>query len=266
MGQQIIFFDKNKLDIANANAVLTASEANAYVDYVRNRDNTSAWITTGSVDANLTNIVFDFGERRTITDIVLILHNLGAYTIQYWDGVSTYLDFSTPIAVTGNTAETTKHVFTEVETSKVKLIIQGTITANQDKFIHQFVATTRIGQLEGWPVIKNSKVNRNRTKTSALSGKTSVNENIGGFQCQLAVGFWKSVDDLVIVEILYNKNEGFLMWLCGGDESQFPFAPQGYRLEDLFLMKCVNEYSPDFVKGVYINGLDLTIQLEEAID
>lgn len=265
MGSQIIFFDKNKIDISNQNAVITSTEAEEFVDFMRNRNNTSAWVTTGSVDADLTTLIFDFGERRTIDNILLIKHNLKAYTLKYWNG-STYVNFSTPVAETANALATTRHTFDEVETSKIQLIIQGTTVANSDKYIYQFIATTLLGQFEGWPVISNVELDRNRTKIQALSGKTSINENIGGFKCQLAVPNWKITDDIGIVEALYDKNEGFLMWLCGGNEDQFWYKARGYRLEDLYLMKCVNEYSPEFVKGIYISGLELKIKLEEAID
>lgn len=265
MGSPIIFFNKSKLDISNSNVEITADNGQSYVDYLRNRNNTSAWVTTGSVDADLTEIEFNFGETRSITDILLIKHNFKAFTVKYWNG-SAWTAFSTPIAETTNTKETNWYQFTEVDTTKLQLIIQGTQTANEDKFMYQFIATTQMGQLEGWPMITGVEHDRNRTKTQALSGKMSVNENIGGFRCKLSVPHYKIIEDLEIIEAMYEKNEGFLVWLCGGSESQFYFAAKGYRLEDIYLMKCSNEYNPDYAKGIYINGLEIKIQLDEVID
>lgn len=266
MAKQIVFFNKNKLDISNPNAVLTASQGNDYIDLVRNRSNLNGWITTGSVDADATNIIIDFSELRSISEIILIKHNFKSFNIRYWDEVSAYVDFSTPINETTNSAETNGYSFDEVQTSKIKIIIFGTTISDSDKYLAQLIATSTIGRLTGFPVIRGSTIDKNRTSTSMLSGKKSVISNIGGFTCDLAIPYWNIIADLQIVESIYDATEGFLVWICGGDEAQFLTQIKGYRLEDLFLMKCQNEYNPDFVKGVYINGLDLKIKLVEVVD
>jgi hypothetical protein len=265
MAQPIVFLNKNKLDISNPNVTLTASEGQDYVDLVRNRSNTSAWVTTDSDDADLTNIVFDFGETRTLSEIILVKHNLKSYTIQYWNG-ATYVNFSTIIAPTANALDTTHHTFTQVETDKIKLVINGTMVADEDKYIFQVIATTRIGQFTGYPIISGFEIDRNRVINQMLSGKKSIIENIGGISFDLSVKFWNIVSDIGIVESLYDASEGFIVWVCGGQESQFFTPVKGYRVEDMILMKCANEYNPDFVKGCYLNGLDLKIKLAEVVD
>lgn len=265
MGQQVRFFKKNKLDISNEVAVLTASQGNDYVNYVRNRSNDSAWVTTGSVDADLTNIEVDFVDERDINFIFLVKHNFKAYTIQYWNG-SSYVDFSTPISETTNTQEVTTHSFTSVSTSKIKLIVQGTMTVNQDKYLFQFIATEVIAQFDRYPIIRDPQFDRNLSKTKMLSGKTAVAENVGGFQVALRLVNTKTAADLSIFETLFFSLEGFLVWLSGGDESQFFTRIKGYRREDVFLMKCANDYSPEFVKSLYDFGLDVGVNLVEVVD
>lgn len=267
MSEQIIFFDKNKLDIDKTNVVITASQGNAYTSYMQNRSNLTAWLTTGSVDADNTNIVIDFVDQALLTDIVLVKHNFKAYTIQYWNSsMSAYVDFSTPIAETANALETTHHVFTQVTTTKIKLIITGTVVVNADKYLYQLIASNRIGQLTAWPVIQDAIISRGRVSSKAISGKYSIRENVGGFSCKLAVEILKDDTDLNIIESLYSTNEGFLVWLCGGDAAQFSTDRIGYRLQDFYTCKCKDELSSVFYQGIYKSGMKINIDLVEVID
>lgn len=263
--QQIMFFEKNKADISNTGVTLTASQGNDFIEYVRNRSNKSAWMTSDSVDSDNTTIEIDFVDERTITDIILVKHNFKSYTIQYWDGAA-YQDFSTAIAETTNTAVTTHHVFNSVSTLKILLTITGTMTPDEDKYLYQFIVTENIGQLQGWPVIKKPMHNKNRKNLKMLSGKSKIIQNVGAFECQLSVEIWKIDADLTVIESIYEQPEGFLIWLCGGDEDQFSTIREGYRLEDIYLMKCDNEYTPQYYKGLYKSGLQIEIQMKEITE
>jgi len=265
MSQQIRFFYKNKLDISNDVAVLTASQGNDFVDYVRNRSNTTAWVTTGSVDADLTQIDVDFVDLINIDFILLIKHNLKAYTIQYWNGAS-YVNFSTTIAETVNTETTTFHQFTEVFTTKIRLIIQGTMVVDSDKYLFQFIASTQRGQLNAWPIIKSPKVSRNKVRSKLISGKEAIKEQSGSFTCQLQVKLLRNAADLSLIEGLYDANTGFLVWLSGGDETQFSSPRIGYRKQDIYLMKCSDDYQPEWYKGFYTTGIVVGIDLVEVVD
>ena len=54
MSGQIAFFEKNYADLDYANVAATASQGVGTEDFARNRRNDSAWITSGSVDADNT--------------------------------------------------------------------------------------------------------------------------------------------------------------------------------------------------------------------
>ena len=265
MSYQIRFFEKNKADFSDAAVVATASQGVGFETFALNRSNLSAWVTNSSVDADNTTFTIDFGDLHYIDSVLLVKHNFKAYTVKYWDG-SAYQDFSTAINVSGNSDETKFHQFTAVNTTKVQLTITGTMTANQDKFLYQFIVTKQIGQFNGWPVIKNPIVSRNRQFSKMLSGKQSVREMIGAFSCTLSVKTLSNSADLDIIESLYLSNEGFLLWLCGGSESQFSSSRIGYRMEDLYLMKCHNEYKPEFYNGLYKAGIVTTVDLVEVVD
>lgn len=270
MSQQISFFYKNYIDYSFDGVAITVTDSVAsnngqsFVDYIRNRKNSSAWLTTGSTDAANTTLEVDWGSNKELNSIMLVLHNFKAFTVKYWGGVS-WDDFSTPIAETTNTAETNGYEFTTVITNKIQIIITGTQVVDADKVLRQLIATDKIGQLDGWPIIKKPTASTNKTVSKSLSGKVYVSESVGAFSCQLTVSNLKSDDDLTIIEEIYTRGEGVLVWLCGGDEDQFSSQRIGYRLEDLFFMRPIDEYTPEFYKGLYQTGIKFQMKLQEAI-
>jgi len=271
MGSQIKFFTKNIIDIGNINASIFVTDTVAtnngqtFVDYVRNRNNWSAWATTGSTDAANTQLDIYFGDSREISSIILILHNFKNYTIQYWNGIS-FQNFSTSISITNNTLETTSHEFTQVTTNQIRLIVTATMIANDDKFLRQLICIDKIGtgQLEAWPNIKNPTASLNKQSSKMISGKSNIIETSGYFQASLNLSYWKSANDLDMLERIFFRREGVLVWLCGGDETQFSSKRIGYRLQDIYLVRPTNEYEPEWNTSVYTNGLNIRMDLVEV--
>ena len=275
MAQQTKFFKKNIIDLSLTYVTMTVTDAVAYdngqsiINFVRNRNNTSAWLTTESTDAANTEILAEFGVGRDVTDILLVKHNWKAFTIQYWNSdLLAWDDFSTPIAETANSETTSHFEFDRVETDKIKIIITGCQIVDADKELYQLIVTEKVGggALEGWPMIKNPTHDKNKKITKMLSGKINCLESVGAFTADLEVTNWKSANDLAIVEDIYFRREGVLMWLCGGDESQFTYAAQGYRKEDIYFVRPTNNYEPEWAKGIYTSGLKIQMKFAEAIE
>lgn len=262
--QPIVFMYKNAADWTNASVVLSATEAPTYVANLQKRSNNIGWMTTGSVDANNTTITCNFNDLVTLTDIVLVNHNFKSFTVKYWDG-SAWVDFSTPINETANVDSSSGFNFASVNCTQIQIIITGTQVANTDKRMTQLVASSRIGQLNGWPIIKHPTFNLNKRVNTMLSGKQNINRNLGGFSCTLEVANWSNAADLSVVEQIYGAGYPFLVWLCGGSEAQFSSVRQAYRKQDIFLMQCVNEFTPEWVDGLYKTGMRLQIDLVEVV-
>lgn len=265
MAQQIIFFKKNKIDFTNAVQTVIASQGDDFTTLALNRSNQTSWQTTSSVDADNTTFEIDLIDERRFDSILLLKHNFAAYNVKYWNGLS-FVDFSPAISVSGNSLDDSFHEFTSQLTTRIKLTVLGTIVADSDKILAQFIATEKLGQFEGWPIIQRPTRSRNRKRSRLLSGKVSIKENQGGFSCRLKVDNWKDAADLALVETLFDSNDGFLTWLSGGDEDQFSSVRKGYRLEDIFLMKCKNEHRPEWKRGNYWTGQKINIDLEEVAD
>ena len=262
MSQQVRFFEKSKCDFSRPSVVLTASQGNDYVRRVLDRTNLTAWMTTGSVDADNTTIEIDFGDVRQIDTVMLVKHNFLSYKIEYWDGAS----WADLIDETSDDTDTAFHQFFAVDTTGLLLTIRGTKVPNGEKKLYQLIATQQMGQFNGWPIIKAATVSRNRVRSKMLSGKESIREQIGAFSCSMSVTVLKDSEDLDLIEAMHTANEGFLAWLCGGDEEQFSSRRVGYRLEDVYLMKCTSELKNEFYQGVYPNGLAVKFDMTEVVD
>lgn len=265
-----LIFEKNKIDLDFDNVTITASDSTvdvdngqAFVDMLRNRRNDSGYGTGGSSDAGLTTLEVDMTDEVSITDIILVRHNFKAYTIQYWDGAA-YQNFSTPIAETVNTDTTTHHNFTEVDTSKIKLIVQGTMTADQDKLLAQLIITKRLGQFTAEPFIKKPRQEKGRKSKKMLSGRVNVTRSLGAFSCQLSFPPMKSSADFALIETMFNSFNGFLVWLCAGDTTNYFADVPGFRLQDIYLMTCANDLETEWNDGFYAHGQKIDIALVES--
>jgi hypothetical protein len=194
----------------------------------------------------------------------MLLHNFKAFTVKYYNSVS-YVDFSTPISETTNTAENNYYSFAAVQTQYIQITITGTMVANADKVLRQFIATELIGQLTGWPVISPT-LSRNKRISTTLSGKKIIKEATGFRKEKLKIKLTSTDADLTIFETLVYANEGFLYWPCGNLESQFRNERIGYRMEDIYLMKISDEWTPAWYDGLYKTGMQIDVNLEEVAE
>lgn len=264
----IKFFKKNILDLDNKLPVFSVNDSVGnsgflFVDLMRNRDNTSGWMTTGSSDAGNTTMVINFGEAREFDRVLIVGTNIKSYTLKYWNG-SSFVDFSAPIDVTDNDKSTILIEFGSLqEYQQLELVIRGTQVPNEDKYIQQLIFTEVLGEFSFQPEI-NPRFSRSRKSTEYISGKVMVTKSVGGFLCDVKFSSITGNQDLTLIEKLFNYYGGFLVWPCGGDISQYPTVREGYRLEDIFLMDLLNDYEPSWRDGHYKHGMPVNLKLAEV--
>lgn len=271
MAQGPMFFSRSVMDISYGTALSIAvvdavatDTGQDFADLVRNRNNRSGWATTGSTDAAGTTFTVTWVEDTEFDTLLLVMMNFKSFTIKYWDGAA-YQHFSTPISETTNMVRTKKYSFTKVTTTKIQITINGTMSVNDDKFMRQLLACNYYGQFVTGFKLDNVVLSQVRKVTTVLSGKAKITRNIGAFQCTFQKNNVSNGDDLKLIEDLYSVVDGFTIWLCGGDESQFRSLRAGYRLEDLFLCDFKTEYNPDWSQGFYMNGIDIKITALEIV-
>ncbi len=264
----IKFFKKNILDLTNLLPTFTVADTvatdtgTAYTSLMRNRNNNSGWATTGSADAGSTTMIVSFNETRSFSDLLFVGHNWKNYNCKYFDGTQ-YSDFSTIINETANTVSTTYYNFNEVSTTGLQLKINGTQTANQDKYLKQFVCTEILGTFSVEPQVM-PVMNKNRKTTQFLSGKSFVSKSTGAFNCRIKMPVVSNDADLTLIESLFDTYEGFLVWLCGGNTSQFETVRQGFRLQDIFMCDLTNDYEASFNDGRWFHGMPIDLRLVEV--
>lgn len=260
MSAQIMFFEKNKLDLDFGRTLCTASENPELANYAVNRKNTSAWQTDASLDANNTTYTGSFGRVTLINAIILIGINFKDFDVEYFDGAA--WNFFTDQATGGNssyTDNTKTDVFIQTEdvenAEKIRITIKKTITANDAKVMVQFIATELLGQLEGWPVIDRVKVGRETDDLEMLDGLVTALDRQGGYSGRLGVTQYTVENDINLLHSLQNRADGFLYWPCGGDITQFNPVTEGYRFKDIYLCRFFGQWEADYYKGLYPAGI-----------
>ena len=269
MSEQIRIYNKNKCDLSIDNVTITAANDEAtntgqdFVDLLRNRSNSSGWATTGSSDTATCTLEFELASGQEVDTLILIEHNFKDYDLHYWTGIAwTLIE-----AVTSNTETTNYHHFNSVIAYKIRVTINSTQVANEDKRMAQFIITDKLqsGQFEGFPVIQAVKHKTNKRVSTMLSGKALVVEGIGSTEFTLSYKLINLDNDLALLESMYNLKQGFLISLSGGDEAQFSSSRIGYRKKDLYFVRMMDDYADNFYKGIYSSGVVIKAKLREAV-
>ena len=270
MAAQIRWYNKNVIDLENVDIDIVVTDSVAYnngqefVDQIRDRKNYTAWMTTDSTDAANTQLDISLGDPRAITNIILLGHNFKAYTIQYKNGIGAYQNFSTTIAPTNDTEDHSYYSFTEVNATDIRIIITGCQTVDADKILAQLIITKSIGQFTGWPQITSPRIETQKKTVKMLSGKLRVIEGLQAFSCSLDVKAWRIQDDIDIIEEIYFKREGVLMWIQANDPNQFFLDLKGYRKNEIYLVRPTDNWEPLLLSGVYVNPIKVSMSVAEV--
>ena len=263
------FFKRNKIDQFFTQGSITVTDGIAtnpgqdFAYLLRNRNNTSGWMTTGSTDAGNTTLIADMGEGKDLDKIILVNHNFKAFTIKYWNGAS-YVDFSPAISQTVNTETVSIYSFASVSTTKIRIIITAAQVLNADKRMTQLIMTEQLGELACQPML-TPKIDRSRKVNKFLSGRVFISKSVPSFEVKLKMNTSVTETDLALVETLYDSFESFLVWLSGGDVAQFgAHIRQGYRLQDFYLVNLDAEYVPEYKDGRWPHGVPINLSLQET--
>ena len=264
---KIKVFEKNKLDLSYTAATITVTDAvatdagNDYVDYVRDRSNYTGHGTTGSTDAANTRYDADTVDQHQIDTLILANMNFLAYTIQYHNG-SAYTDFNPAINVSANTKRTKLHQFDEVTANLFRMIITGTMTANDDKSLSQWILTKEVGTFNAQPNIEKVLFNEDKKITKMLSSRAHIARKSAGLGVKLTFPPNKHPGDLLLIADLYSTLEGRLISLAGFDELEANVT--GFRTQDFYLMAAENNFDTKFHMGRFANGQVNQVDLVEV--
>jgi hypothetical protein len=270
-------FDKSRC-LGKDGATITASSGGSSADFALDQNSETSWRSSGSNDLTTETIEVSFTSQE-ISRIFLLGHNLKDYDIMY-DLSGVWTHFASVVGIGGSLAnitettfaqDTSYYEFTPVTTTKIRIRANKTQVANEEKYIGQIVVTTEIATLAGWPRVKGLDLNRNARSVKTLSGFYSIQKSleVPSFDFEFKdypANSTYSVDIDTMME-LEDREEPFLIWLCGGKfgSTFFKYTLRGWRLKDLFQMQVSKAIRVAYSDGIYSNQINAKVEFEAVI-
>ena len=148
MAGQVKFLRKNHLDLDRPNPTIVITDAIATnngqdsVNFLRNRNNISGWLTTDSTDAANTEILCELGDFLNIDHILLVKHNFKDFLIEYRDLFDVWQTYEN---VTANTDGTNLYTKTSpINADAVRITITAAQVVDADKQMRQLILAEQI--------------------------------------------------------------------------------------------------------------------------
>ncbi len=272
----IKFFDKSKcLAVDGGDATGTTGDNSA--DYSIDRNAYTVWRSVGSSDVTTENLTITF-PSATFSRLIILGHNLKQFTVKYGpSGYST--DFASVVgldgALVGGIAETVfadnvaYYEFNSVTTTGIRIAALKTQTANQEKYVSQVILTNELGTLVGFPVIEPVRSSRNSKVQSMLSGRKNIIKSIETFSFSMGLDPYPAnstyTADVNLLMSLYDMDEPFLAWLCGGRRgtTYFGYPIRGFRLLDVIPMQISNVVESSYLSNIYKAPIQTGFEFEE---
>lgn len=273
----IKFFDQNKADSLTG-ATAAASSGDASAGFILDKNRFTVWRSVGSDDTTTETVTITLSSSQTFNRLFLINHNFKEYTAKYWDGFS-FVDFASVISINGVTSSiisetaytlgSSYYEFDSVTTDIIEITATKTQVVDDQKFLNSFVVTPELGTLIGYPVIKGSIKDKNLRNAKLLNGRKFIDKSLKVFSYQIDFKNYPPLlaDDLDIVDTLFDRDQSFLVWVCGGRDGLPFFKRQisGFRIEDLIQVQVTNTFKDKYRKNTYTSMVDMKLNLEEAV-
>lgn len=266
----ISFYDKSKC-LFDDGAVAVASSNTDDQNLCLGTNKYFKWQSSGSDDITTETLTITLPVSTSISRIFLVNHNLKNFQIQY--GAS--LDFANVVGldsysdnlidVTGFARNTAYFEFDAVTTDTIIITMDTTQTANAEKYIGQVIVTNELGTLTGYPEIKNVTFDRNISKEKSISGRKHIQKSFESFSFDLDLNTYPVQADIDLLDDLHEREDSFLVWLCGGKPDQFRIKQRGYLVNDLYTMQVDKPRKNNYPKGVYLLGVNQNYSFEEVV-
>lgn len=269
MSTPIRFFRKSFIDTTHPGVQISASKSGDLGKLVRDRRNDTGWVANNATPLGTEFLTLNWVDVKTVTHVFLLNHNLANGGIRVFDSnnpsTEEFIIFTNNTETNGFFTLTNSGPYNAVTVTFDDGLGNATIDGNDPK-ISQIVVTEQLGQLEGFPVINRPTLDRNLNIGTALSGKSVVTANTGGYSFELQITVTSSENDTQLLQDLHLTNNGFLTLLNGGDEDQFNLNLLGYRTQDLLFTKITSDFSAQLFRGVYTLGQEIRVKFAEVIN
>jgi len=248
----------------------TASSADGSIDNILSMNRFTRWDSVGSDDTTAETITITFAST-TINRIFIVDHNLKDFAITYGAGASS---FANVVGVDGSKSGIVETVFAEntsyyefdsVTTTQINITATKTQSVDAQKYITIFVTTDEIGTFEGFVDVKPA-TDANEKRSQVLTGKYITQKNFETFQAQLKLQHTEQ-GDINIIESMYESQDPFLIWLCGGKYGTDNFSVdfKNWRLKDLYQVQTYNNIKTTWRNNSYIGSPITSIKFAEEV-
>lgn len=270
-------FDKSRC-LGKDGATISASSGDSSSEFALDQNSETVWRSSGSNDLTTETIEVSF-EEQEIDRIFLLAHNLKDFDIMY-DLVGVWTHFASVVGIGGslsNITETTfaydtaYYEFTPVTTTKIRIRANKSQVVDAEKYIAQIIVTTELGTLAGWPRVKGVDITRNPRSVKTLSGFYSIQKSLEVTSFDFEFKDYPATTtysvDIDLMMTLQDREEAFLVWLCGGKQGTtfFKYTLRGWRLQDLFQMQVAKPIKLAYSDGIYSNQINAKVEFESVI-
>ena len=156
--------------------------------------------------------------------------------------------------------------FDPVMLDEVQIVPFLDIKNNYKINIGQILFCKEIGTFAGYPEIGQLSFNNNSRSYKSKAGGTFITkQNLTLDSLSLNFKNYNNVEDIELIHKLHEYQNSFYLWLCGGDESQFRFLQEGFRLQDIYHVQTNKSLKIRYKSGMYKSVIDAKISFVEAV-
>ena len=136
----------------------------------------------------------------------------------------------------------------------------------KDFELTKVILTNEIGTFEGFPNIGGMAFSNNAiTYKSKAGGRLTTKQNRTLDKISLNCRNYNKPNDIRLLHTLHNSQDSFYLWPCGGNEKQFRFLQEGYRLQDFYHVQTSGGLSVRYNAGNYRSVMDAKLSFSQVI-
>lgn len=270
------YFKRSKSLLADG-ATMIGSTGVGAEDNALDKNRFSFWRSVGSSDSTTETLTLSLPSSQTIDRLFLVDHNWKDFSVTYG---STPTAFTSVVGIDGalgggivETAfadDTAYYEFDAVTTDTINIEVTKTQVADQEKYLNQIIVTEELGTLEGFPVIRSVRRSRNERTKKMLSGRVLVQKSEETMSVRLGFKNYPASlasDITLMTETLFDIEDDFLVWLCGGRRGSTYFKNQmaGFKLRDVLSVQYGADLAQTYSKNVFQNTVNFNVSLLEHV-
>jgi len=270
----IKFFERSSA-LFSAGTTATATNNSASANNILTNRQLTYYQSIDSDDTETIVITVVYNKTVTIDRVILNRMNFKEFTVKY-DKASVWTDFTNVVGLDGALGggisetdfsdETAYYEVTSISTTGIQISVTKTQVVDAQKIIYNLFTTSELGTLEAFPEISGLEFTRKQREADVLSGLANVQKAFEVNSMALDFTNHGSQSDMDLITTLFDEDDSFLVWLCGGKRgtTAFRFLIKGYALTNIYNMQTVGGITPNYPNTIYVNAPNNTVNLKAS--